>query len=402
MGRGGSEATAMWTLQALQEKAELTFTTASPFDLESFNASYGTSVQPESVHFLPAPSLPGIRNGATLAHWQRAFFDRHCRRIGSRFDACISAYNPIDFGRPGLQLIGDLSFSEISRRSLYPNAKDRFCHRQSFLRRAYLRLGDCLRGETAPSLAERGDCAVANSHWNARQLRALFGLEETPVLYPPSLPMRFPSRDQNREERDPLRFVCLGRISPEKEIEKVIGILETVRSQGLSVSLDLIGLPDDNAYGASIVSLVDAHRDWIRMPGFLGPQEKSKIMAKAGFAIHGCRVESFGIAVAEMASAGLIPFVPGEGATREIALLPELIYEDANEAAEKITDLLRRPDHHEAIRKRLIAHTREFAPEAFMMNLVKLVEGFLGLPLNPVPASNLFPHHVEKAQPANY
>ena len=54
MGRGGSEATAMWTLAALQDDYEVTFVTAAPLefpDWTSLNAAYGTRVDPEDGDF---------------------------------------------------------------------------------------------------------------------------------------------------------------------------------------------------------------------------------------------------------------------------------------------------------------------------------------------------------------
>src|SRR5688572_21147387 len=102
MGRGGSEATAMWSLHALQEVGKITFTTASPVDWDKLNSVYGTQVSPERVELLPAPRIPGVATGTKLAYWQRAWFERFCCSVGSRFDACISAYNPIRFSRPAI------------------------------------------------------------------------------------------------------------------------------------------------------------------------------------------------------------------------------------------------------------------------------------------------------------
>lgn len=395
MGRGGSEATTMWALQALQERCRVTFTTSSPFDAKLYNTLYGTSVDPDQINFLPAPRLPGVRSGEFLTYWQRALFDRFCRNLGKHFDACISTYNPADFGRPGIQLLGDFSFNELSRRSLYSNAEDRFCHRQSLLRRAYLLAGDRLRGSKEPSFAERGDCAVANSSWNADQLEALFGLSSPPVLYPPCN-LFSPLEDAlSNGRRDPLRFACLGRLSPEKEIEKVINILDRVRTSGQSVRLDLIGEAASRRYGRKIRNLVSDRRSWIETPGFLDSAAKARYLKRQSFAIHGCQVESFGVAVAEMTSAGLIPFVPAQGATREIALLPELIYETESDAVSKILTLLKRPEGHAAIRRQLVEQTRRFSPEQFMAGFLDLVQGFLGCPLpspaplvRPTPASD--------------
>ncbi len=383
----------MWTLRALQDRAELTFTTASPFDLEVFNRAYQTDVNPERLRFLPAPRLPGLGSGSRLVHWQRAHFERFCRRVAPAYDLCLSAYNPIDFGKPAIQLIGDFSFSEKSRLLLYPNAEDRLCHRQSLLRRAYLSVGECLHGWRRPPLAERGDCAVANSVWTAEKLERIFRLTASPVLHPPCPEVVRLSSDDD-SARDPLGFVCLGRVSPEKEIERAIGILERVRLAGHPVTLTLAGTIGDDAYGRRIARLIAARSHWISCPGFLDPEKKARLFARNTHAIHACRVEAFGIAVAEMAAAGVIPFVPTDGGTGEIVAMDELRYTDGSDAVAKILALLESPDQLSVVRSRLRAHVTRFRPDSFVSGLTTLVSQFLGHALPPASLLPPTPAHV--------
>lgn len=286
MGRGGSEAVAMWALQALQGRAEVTFMTASAMNWDALNAAYGTSVDPRRIRLLRTTKLPGVRSGAQFVHWQRAYFERQCRRASRGFDVCVSAYNPIDFGRPGIQLLGDFSFSESMRRRLYDANDEPFYHRQSLIRRLYLATGECLRGLGRPALAERGDLAVANSEWSANLLAKYFGVLDAPVLYPP-VTLSGPGKTDAPApaagapvERGPFAFACLGRIAPEKEIETVIAILDRVRNAGYPVTLDVIGQFDGGAYSDQIRRLTEARKDWIRTPGFLNSEEKNPCCAR--------------------------------------------------------------------------------------------------------------------------
>ncbi|MEM1442504.1 MAG: hypothetical protein AAGF67_09190, partial [Verrucomicrobiota bacterium] len=75
MGRGGSEATAMWTLEALQDDFEVTFVTASPMDWEELNGMFGTSVRPEAIRFVRAPRLPTVNSAFRLALLQGRYFE---------------------------------------------------------------------------------------------------------------------------------------------------------------------------------------------------------------------------------------------------------------------------------------------------------------------------------------
>jgi glycosyltransferase involved in cell wall biosynthesis len=387
LGRGGSEAVALWSLQALQGIGRVSLITASTVDWDDLNRTYGTAVDPSRIELRHVRGLPLVHRGDRLVAWQRALFEGRCREAARDFDLCISAYNPIYFGKPGIQLIGDFSFSERARLLLYPNAEDRLCHRQSPMRRLYLSLEERLRGWSQPLLAERGDCAVANSFWTAERLERIFRLTAPPVLYPPC-PAPVPADGGLPHCRDPLGFVSIGRISPEKEIETVIAILDRVRGLGYPATLDLAGQFGNDPYARRIRRLVADRADWIRTPGFLAPREKAELFASRTFGLHACRVEAFGIAVAEMAAAGLVPLVPSDGATREIAAAPELIYSGGSDAVRKIVDLIEAPDRIAGLREGLVRRAGQFQPEVFMRELIRLAGEFLG---RPIPALDSIP-----------
>ncbi|WP_367870733.1 glycosyltransferase family 4 protein [Luteolibacter sp. Populi] len=377
MGRGGSEATAMWTLHALQDVARITFTSASPVDFDSLNRVYGTRVSPSRVEFLQAPRFPWVETGTKFAFWQRAWFERFCSRVGGRFDACISAYNPIRFSRPAIQLIGDFSFSEECRLELYPTASEQAHHRPSLVRKLYLSVGEQLAGRENPESIGAGDCVVANSRWTAGILGKHFQLTDPPILYPPAA--KHPGGGAG--ERDPLAFVCMGRIMPEKELETIIVILDKVRAAGHPVTLDLAGQFGPDPYSRRIREMAEERRDWIDLVGFLDPKKKSEMFATRSYGIHACRVEAFGIAVAEMAAAGLIPFVPAHGGVPEIVGRDELIFADEDDAAAKICAQLADRSGDVALRAGLQARVAGFWPECFAENLLGIVGNFLGRPL---------------------
>jgi glycosyltransferase involved in cell wall biosynthesis len=276
-------------------------------------------------------------------------------------------------------LIGDFSFNEECRLRLYPHAADQPRHRPSVLRQCYLSIGERIAGRAEWPITGPGDLVVANSRWSATVLQREFQLPGLPVLYPPvNAPV------SNVEvPRDPLGFVCLGRVVPDKEIPKIIGILDRVRAAGHPVTLDLLGHFGTGAHAREVRRLVDRHRDWIRTPGFLGPREKAERFATLSFGIHACRVEAFGIAVAEMAAAGLVPFVPAEGGSREIVTALELIYQDPDDAVRKIIALIGDPAGTEILRQVSREQAARFRPENFARNLVGIVGDFLGRPLAP-------------------
>lgn len=371
MARGGSEATAMWTLEALQFEYEITFVTAAQVDWSALNRAYGTSVDPDRIRVLKAPALPGVNSPLRLSHLQVRYFERYCHRIAPDFDLSLSAYNPIYFGRPAIHLIGDFSFSEEMRKRLYIYGKECFQHRDSLLRRVYLFAGRRME-RRRPPLSEWGDLVLANSAWAAEQLETYFNVNEAPILYPPVILPKAPADSI----RDPLGFACLGRVVPEKEIERIVRILGRVREQGYPVTLQLIGNLDDSDYARTIARLVENNRDWVHPTGFLDLAEKQALLSRQSYALHACRIEAFGIAVAEMASMGCIPFVPASGGAGEIIPFPELQFDEDEEAVAKIIDLLSSEKRIQALREEMPGLVNHFGPVKFMDQLREHVLGF--------------------------
>ncbi|MEM6915392.1 MAG: glycosyltransferase family 4 protein, partial [Verrucomicrobiota bacterium] len=245
--------------------------------------------------------------------------------------------------------------------------------RETLLRRTYLRVAEAISDRQVP-LGQRDDLVLANSKWSAAQLAEHFGVMESPVLYPPVV---LPTAPTN-SKRDPLGFVCLGRIVPEKEVERIIRILERVRKEGYAVNLRLIGELDETPYGSRIGSLIDRH-DWIRPEGFLQLEAKQEILASQTYALHACRIEAFGIAVAEMASLGCVPIVPDSGGAREIVPPEELHFGSDEEACAKIIRLLKRPELLPALREELSLGVSRFGPEVFQRELRSHLRQFAGL-----------------------
>jgi len=182
-------------------------------------------------------------------------------------------------------------------------------------------------------------------------------------------------------EKRPLSFVCLGRVSPEKEIEKIIEILNRVRdAHGHDVRLTLIGKLDESDYSQKIEKLIAKNSQWITPAGFLTADAKQNLLAEQQFAIHACRIEVFGIAVAEMASLGCLPVVPKTGGTCEIVESEKLPYESVDQAVEKILKLIENPEQAETFRKHLKTSVHRFGPTAFSSELRQLVGSQIAAP----------------------
>jgi hypothetical protein len=169
---------------------------------------------------------------------------RTARRLASGFDIVLSLDNEVDVGRRALQYV-HFPWGYWPR----PKVDWRWYHARGLLSAYY-----ALVRLVSPTRPERiaANPTLVNSDWTGRKFRETYG-GETRTIHPPA-PGTFPDVSWN-ERAD--RFVVLGRIAPEKELEKVVAIVEGVRSLGHPVTLLLVrfidrrGTPADTPAGSS-------------------------------------------------------------------------------------------------------------------------------------------------------
>lgn len=366
---GGSEACAMWTLQALQDESRLTLVTMGRPDLVSMNRKYGTTVDENKIdgRFLRLP--PGTRKRFDAL---RGFgLARYCRRHARDFDVMISAYNVMDFGVAGIQRIADFSFDDALRRELHSadGAAGGGFYKASLMRSLYLGLARALAGSCGDGW--RRNLTVANSEWTRDLLRERFGVASE-VIYPP-VAGSFPAVPWNEREDG---FVVIGRLVPEKGVRRVIEILGDVRKEK-PVHLHIVGRRERTAHAREIEELCRRNRDWIHLEGEKYGPEKAEFLARHKYGISGCRNEAFGIAVAEMVKAGSIVWVPDGGGQKEIVAHPGLVYSGRDHAASLILAALGEPAAEAALRYHLEARADLFSSGRFVEEMKGIVREFL-------------------------
>ena len=218
--------------------------------------------------------------------------------------------------------------------------------------------------------AWKRNLTVANSSWTASILSARYGVSSQ-VIYPAVLPLE-PIPSVERESG----FVCLGRISPEKRIEFAIDVLAKIRTRGHNVHLHVLGGPLDSHYALRLRRQAAAYSDWAFFEGPVYGTRKAALVCGHRYAIQPCR-ESFGIAVAELAGAGCLPFVPEEGGQLEIVADRELTYADFDTAVERIERVLHDRQLEKRLRERQVAGSARFSPGVFKTSVAKLVSEFI-------------------------
>jgi glycosyltransferase involved in cell wall biosynthesis len=332
------------------------------------NRFYGTTVEASqlwtetvqgSARWLP-DSVP-----LPLLLLRSALLLRAAQRMSSDWDVLMTINNEANLGRRGIQYI----HYPVHRR---PRPRDdvRWYHGPAPVLNAYYRFADWLAGMTPDGI--RQNLTLVNSDWTGRTVRELHGIVSQ-TLYPP---VHSSFADVPWPERSDC-FLCVGRISPEKQIDRVIDILTLVRKVRPDVTLQLIGTFGRDSYSRHIARRVAAEAAWISSQENLTRTELLDLLPRHRYGIHGMPEEHFGMAPAEMVSAGCIVFLPdGGGQVEIVGPEPRLIYRDVKDAAESVLYVLAHPEEQAAIRSRLAHRKTRFATEQFMMRIRELVETF--------------------------
>ena len=361
---GGAEAVSLWILQALSQKYNLTLYTLSEVDFFKLDAMYNTKLAEENIKVIA--NLPkklesfGYLLMAASKPFRSAFMYWTIKRFkqdASQYDAVFSAFNAIDMGRPGIQYLHWIRVVENNT----PNAKPWLKKLMQWVDFSYERL--------------EKNYSVANSSYTADNAKKCYGIESN-VVFPPvtttidSLP--WPKKKN--------AFLCSGRIVAAKQTHRVISILKKVRDRGFDIQLHITGGGAGNGmypekYLKEVKTLVEENPEWIYLHQDLPYQEYLKILSECRYGIH-YKPEPFGISVAEMLKAGMIPFVRPKGGQMEIvgAENPEILFDDEADAVEKISHVLSEPDLQVRLLSSLEQRKDLFSTETFMKEIQAVVD----------------------------
>lgn len=364
--RGGSEAHAVWGLQALRGQYRTCFLTCDDVDLGPLNEFYGTALADGEFTVLPPPLPRWIRRGHRLSVLREAVFYRHVAARARELDVLISTHNCLNVGVPAIQYIADLYFDDdLSLQYLHRSAPP-----IGLLQKVYHTCVGAVFGTPRTDLMAR-DMILVNSRWTGQIITRKFGVP-VQVLYPPVAACPVPVSLEGRENG----FVCLGRLVPEKKIEQMVAIVGQLRQRGHDVHLHIAGGLDGSPYCQRLQDLCRG-LDWVRLEGLLSGVRKWEMLARHRYGLHACPGEAFGIVVAEMMVAGCVVFVPAGGGPDELVNMAELSYRDEAEAMHKIARVLNDPAELKRLHIYMLERGRQFRAERFMAELRGYVEQFL-------------------------
>jgi glycosyltransferase involved in cell wall biosynthesis len=363
-GRGGAESAAMWIIQALCSKHEVDVITRGGWHREDLNRLAGTRIEVEDVSLRKTADLSSVRMGR-LAH---GLYVKRARRIASDYDVRITASGVMEWGLPAIHFMSSVLWNERLRAKYF----DQYI-KQNVVTRSLDAVGQLIAGFRACSV-DSADVFVANSAWTAKETAEFIG-GRTEIVFPPVVPPAGPIKHWEARQDD---VVCLGRISPEKEIDKSIKIVERLRALGFPLRMHIIGAFYSDRYCDYIIDMCNERKDWIVVEGGLYGSAKEKLISACRYGINGCSIEAFGIATAEMAASGLIVLAPRKGAQAEILCDDRVLYDGEEDAVSKFTTILNSPLLQTEIHLANVDRGRMFAPDRFAQDVNRVVENFLG------------------------
>lgn len=366
---GGPEAITLQTIETLKEQYDLSLITMTNIDMNQLNDFYQKKLCKNDIKIISIPPPLLMKSHKIFSSIRRYKFNRFCKSISSKFDLMISMYNMMDFRRRGVQYVHDPNFDEKLRFMIKPekNLMKKWFYKDYFYRKFYLKLSNYLSDFSIESM--KSNLTLTNSEWTGKITKQFFNID-TYTVYPP---IEVKTRKISWEDKE-CGFVCLGRIVPDKRLEIIIKILETVRYSFPNIHLHIIGKFMDKGYKKYLLSRHIRRKDWIFLEENISGESKSELLSMHKFGIHGKKNEPFGIAVAEIVKAGAIIWVPNGGGQVEITNNEQLVYNDIDDAVFKIVQVLK----NENIQKKLITHLKhqslKYSKKAFQDKIKKIVK----------------------------
>lgn len=205
---------------------------------------------------------------------------------------------------------------------------------------------------------------LANSNFTSERLEKEYDLS-VEVLYPPINVDKFESENRPWDQREE-GFVTVGRLSPYKNQLKSIDLINKLRRDGVDVHLHIVGATDDryNEYADEVLEKCNC--DYIKYHGRVPNDELIELLCTHKYGIHATDYERFGIVIAEMVAAGMIPFVPDNGGQVEVIdNNPLLRYDPRSVDISGFSTVLGSPETQQEIRKELESSVEKFSSEAF-------------------------------------
>lgn len=313
---GGAEAVCLHIIDALSSDHEITLLTGQQPDLSMLDDRYGTHTAGTNIELL-GDLVESLVEGQRLSRIRHAIYAKAVRNRTDEYDGVISAYNELTISSGALQYIHHPLFR--CRSSPEQDSK------------TFGRTYDAISRAIAGFDPTKGEM-ITNSEWMASVLEGCHGVRPD-VIYPPVTVQDFSGKPWGEREE---AIVTIGRIALDKQTKVAIDIVEGLRQRGYKLHLHLIGTINNTQYAADVKKRAEK-LDFVTLHGSVSRDKLVSLLGSMRYGLHTKKYEHFGMVVAEMVAAGLLPFVPNSGGQVEIVgNKEELIYSSPEQAVDKM------------------------------------------------------------------
>ncbi|NES02127.1 MAG: glycosyltransferase [Okeania sp. SIO2F4] len=357
---GGAESVCLWILEALKETYDLTLFTLFDVDFDKLNSMYGTQLSQEIVKvklIFPTVTQGSLKflfaNNRKLTILAMHLLLRYLKAHNQEYDLLLSGYNAVDFGRVGIQYVHWVNVIPC----------------------------DGLYGKISNFSLEniKLNISITNSFVVSKYFKDKYAVDSK-VVYPPVL---VDPQNISWEQKENA-FICSGRWTAAKAPHKAIQILKKVRQKGFDVKLYITG-GGGGIYGwkykRTLTKMAKENSEWVELCENLPYKDYVNILSKCRYGIH-CKLEPFGISIAEMMKAGAIPVVKSkrENPPGQVEILgeenQELFFENKDEAVEKITNILQDSGIQQKLQASLLKRKDIFSTDKFMTGIRQVVKNY--------------------------
>lgn len=379
MASGGGERVCANVIVALESEHQITVYTTSQVNLDKFANFHNVDISEESINViylrpflnslldLMSTCVSTISSDSNLERLRTAVARNGLEEeLSSNHDLIISTRNELKIDLPSIQYIHFPTFTQTSHGEIDPRSS-------SLAFKTYYILCSKIVQHSSPKNTNTISKTLANSSWTAKLVSQSFD-PHVQILHPPVNVREFappPWEEQN------CSFVSIGRIHPLKNQVKLIEIIEDVRNYDFNPELHIIGPVGDEKYEDRVRNLSDS-RDYIHYHGKVNRDKLVNIVEQCRFGIHGRECEHFGIAVAEIAAGGAIPFVPNSGGQTDIVNNNHLTYDSRSDAVNKICNIMENSKLQREILADIERSTNSYSKNEFRVSIKKFVETVIG------------------------
>ena len=256
---------------------------------KGLQVTFRTSSVEESLRSISRSGYASVRSGGRYGVFLATPMDVLTRRLG-RFDALVEVWNGVPFMTPLLTRGPNMAFLHHQHGPLWDVA----------FPRPLAGFGRFLERKIFPNFY-RSTPIVTLSESSRSELSSVLGFRQKSIhVVEPGISHSFhPSLNKSEF---PL-VVIAGRLSPYKQIDRVINVINKVRSTVPNVKLEIIGEgPDDGRIQNVIESLSDG--SWVSLRGRVSENELVDTYQRAWVTASASLSEGWGMTLTEAARCG--------------------------------------------------------------------------------------------------